>query len=253
MADSRPVSSFRSTDCPRRAVLRGAAGLVLAWLTPVRSDAAQEDGPPPVAGDLLVRVGDDALIPLAPDDVPFDGRALMAWAIGPAADAPKNAKLNKIIVARLNPAMMADGTRQRAADDIVAYSAVCTHAGCDVDEGLGSNESIFCSCHGSAFDARMAVRISAAGQSPAGGAAAEAAGRPADRGRAVHDDAGLRPGVGQLFRARSCSPDRTIEHPLERLQEGDQRLPSSADRPSPNGWPLTGRGWPGGYVQPVGT
>jgi Rieske Fe-S protein len=31
---------------------------------------------------------------------------------------------------------------------------VCTHAGCEVDEGLGSNESIFCSCHGSAFDAR---------------------------------------------------------------------------------------------------
>ena len=136
-------------------MLRGAAGLVLAWLTPVGSDAAQDEhGPPPAAGDLLVRVGDDALIPLAPDDVPFDGRALMAWAIGPAADAPKNAKMNKIILARLNPAMMADGTRQRAADDIVAYSAVCTHAGCDVDEGLGSNESIFCSCHGSAFDAR---------------------------------------------------------------------------------------------------
>jgi len=154
MADSRLVPAPGSTDCQRRAVLRGAAGLVLAWLTPVHAAAAQEDGPPPAAGDLLVRVGDDALIPLAPDDVPFDGRALMAWAIGPAADAPKNAKLNKIIVARLNPAMMADGTRQRAADDIVAYSAVCTHAGCDVDEGLGSNESIFCSCHGSAFDAR---------------------------------------------------------------------------------------------------
>ena len=167
---SRP---FRSTDCPRRAVLRGAAGLVLAWMTPVGRAAAQDEhGPPPAAGDLLVRVGDDGLIPLAPDDVPFDGRGLMAWAIGPAADAPKSGKMNKILLARLNPAMMADGTRQRAADDIVAYSAVCTHAGCDVDEGLGSNESIFCSCHGSAFDARNGGdEPRRAGQPPAGGAA----------------------------------------------------------------------------------
>lgn len=136
-------------------MLRGAAGVVLAWLTPIRAYAAQEQtGPPPAVGDLLVRVGDDSLIPLAPDDVPFDGRGLLAWAIGPSASAAKSGQLNKILLARLNPAMMADGTRQLAADDIVAYSAVCTHAGCDVDEGLGSNESIFCSCHGSAFDAR---------------------------------------------------------------------------------------------------
>jgi len=136
-------------------VLRGAAGLVLAWMTPVRTMAAQEAaGPPPAAGDLLVRVGDDSLIPLGPDDVPFDGRGLMAWAIGPSDSAAKGGQINKILLARLNPATMGDGTRQLAADDIVAYSAVCTHAGCDVDEGLGGNESIFCSCHGSAFDAR---------------------------------------------------------------------------------------------------
>jgi rieske iron-sulfur protein len=155
MADSSRVPAPISTNCPRRAVLRGAAGVVLAWMTPIRAYAAQEaKGPPPAAGDLLVRVGDDSLIPLSPDDVPFDGRGVMVWAIGPAASVAKTGQLNKILLARLNPANMADGTRQRAADDIVGYSAVCTHAGCDVDEGLGSNESIFCSCHGSAFDAR---------------------------------------------------------------------------------------------------
>ena len=156
MSDARSTRPPLTTDCPRRAVLRGAAGLVLAWMTPIRAAAAQESGPPPAAGDLLVRVDDAVLVPLAPDDVPFDGRGLLVWAIGPADSAAKTAKLNKIILARLNPAMMAGNTRQRAADDIVAYSAVCTHAGCDVDEGLGGNESIFCSCHGSTFDARNA-------------------------------------------------------------------------------------------------
>ncbi len=155
MADTTIPPSTAHADCPRRADLRGAAGGVLAWMTPIRAFAAQEEkGPPPAVGDLLVRVGDDALIPLSPDDVPFDGRGVMVWAIGPTAGAAKTGQLNKILLARLNPANMAESTKQRAADDIVAYSAVCTHAGCDVDEGLGSNESIFCSCHGSAFDAR---------------------------------------------------------------------------------------------------
>ena len=155
MADSLRVPDFPSTSCHRRAVLRGAAGLVIAWLTPTGALAAQsESGPPPVPGDLLVRDGDASLIPLSPDDVPFDGRGMFAFAIGPADSTPKNAKLNRVLLCRLNPTGMSDGTRQRAADDIVAYSAVCTHAGCEVDEALGSAESIFCSCHGSSFDAR---------------------------------------------------------------------------------------------------
>jgi rieske iron-sulfur protein len=156
MADSPRVPNLLSTDCQRRAVLRGAAGLVIAWLTPIGALAAQasESGPPPVPGDLLVRADDPNFIPLAPDDIPFDSRGLFAWAIGPADSTPKNAKLNRVLLARLNPATMGDATRQRAADDIVAYSAVCTHAGCEVDEGLGGAESIFCSCHGSSFDAR---------------------------------------------------------------------------------------------------
>jgi len=155
MAETVRTPSALLADCPRRAVLRGAAGVVLAWLTPIRAFAAQEEaGPPPAAGDLLVRVDDDQLIPLSPDDVPFDGRGVTVWAIGPAADTAKTGQLNKILLARLNPANMSESTRRNAADDIVAYSAVCTHAGCDVDEGLGGNESIFCSCHGSSFDAR---------------------------------------------------------------------------------------------------
>ena len=59
MSELPDTSHPRAFDCPRRAVLKGAAGLVLAWMTPVRASAAvQESGPPPVAGDLLVRADD---------------------------------------------------------------------------------------------------------------------------------------------------------------------------------------------------
>lgn len=133
-------------------LLRTAAGLVLAWLTPV-GGAAQPDQPSVAPGDLLVRVGDSSLIPLTPDDVPFDGRLLTAWPL--AGDSAKDGTpLNKIIVARLNPTTLSEATRARAVDDIVAYSAVCTHSGCEVDESLGDSQTIFCSCHSSIFDPR---------------------------------------------------------------------------------------------------
>jgi rieske iron-sulfur protein len=155
MPDTLSNDPIRQTDCGRRTMLRGAAGLVLAWLTPIRAAAQEANAPPPAPGDLLVRVDDAAFIPLAPDDVPFDGRALVAWPIGPTADAPKSgSSLNRILLARLNPATLDDATRARAADDIVAYSAICTHSGCEVDASLGDSQTIFCSCHSSNFDPR---------------------------------------------------------------------------------------------------
>jgi rieske iron-sulfur protein len=152
MADPR-LDSTLASGCGRRTVLRGAAGLVLAWMTPIRA-AAQDAPPPPAVGDLFVRVDDQSLIPLTPDDLPFDGRGVMVWPIGPAADAPKSGNLNKILLARVNPDKLADATRAGTADGIIAFSAICTHSGCEVDESLGGNETLYCSCHGSTFDAR---------------------------------------------------------------------------------------------------
>lgn len=153
MTDSRTSAPHRLRDCPRRAVLTGAAGLVLAWMTPIR--AAMQAPPDIAVGDWLVRQDDASFIPLTPDDVPFDGRALLAWPIAPNADAPRTGSpLNKIVVARLNPSGLSLSTRERAVDDVVAYSAVCTHSGCEVDASLGDNSTLFCSCHGSTFDPR---------------------------------------------------------------------------------------------------
>ncbi len=142
-------------DSQRRTWLRGAAGLVLAWMTPIRATAQDPSAAPPAPGDLLVREGDTDLIPLTPDDVPFDGRGMMAWPMSPTAYALRNgAPLNRIVLARLNPTVLSAATRARAVDGIVAYSAICTHSGCEVDESLGDSQTFFCSCHGSIFDPR---------------------------------------------------------------------------------------------------
>ena len=52
------------------------------------------------------------------------------------------------------------------ADGVVAYSAICTHSGCEVDESLGGNETLYCSCHGSTFDARRAAAPVISGPAP---------------------------------------------------------------------------------------
>ena len=51
-----PPSSSAGT--PRRTVLRGAAGLALAWMTPIQASRRTHDLSRPTAGDLLVKIGD---------------------------------------------------------------------------------------------------------------------------------------------------------------------------------------------------
>lgn len=147
--------STSSVNEPRREVLKSAAGLVLAWLTPISAFAQQGRDASPAVGDWLVRHGDSSLIPLTPDDVPFDGRALMAWAMSPKGDVLKDGNpMHRVVLARLNPNALSAFTQANAVDDIVAYSAICTHSGCEVDESLGDSSTLFCSCHGSIFDPR---------------------------------------------------------------------------------------------------
>ncbi len=153
MTDHR-LTPASPTDFQRRTVLRGAAGLVLAWLTPIRVAGQVPQGPAPASGDLLVRVDDPNLVPIAAEDVPYDPKGIMVWAISPQSDVAKTDAMHRIIVARLNPASLSQATRALAADDLVAFSAICTHNGCEVDESLGDNQTIFCSCHNSTFDPR---------------------------------------------------------------------------------------------------
>jgi rieske iron-sulfur protein len=72
-------------------------------------------------------------------------------------------RLNELLVVRLDPAELDDETRSRSADGIVAYSAVCTHAGCPVTawmRGATGDKDVFkCFCHNSEFDPRQAAQV----------------------------------------------------------------------------------------------
>jgi nitrite reductase/ring-hydroxylating ferredoxin subunit len=153
-----PLSSSSAT--PRRTVLRGAAGLALAWLTPVHTSAQDPRSSRPTAGDLLVKIGDTTATPLAPGDIATGATPTMAWPMVREDGVVRNgSRLNRLVLVRLDPAALGEHTKGLAADGVVAYSAVCTHTGCEVGAFLVQEQTLYCDCHQSKFDPRDQGRV----------------------------------------------------------------------------------------------
>jgi rieske iron-sulfur protein len=107
----------------------------------------------PKQADLLVKASDTAVTPLTPADIPVSGRQTMAWAMDPVDGTIRSgSRLNRILLVRLDPGKLAAETKPRAVEGVVAYSAICTHAGCEVTEWVADQQRLFCPCHESTFD-----------------------------------------------------------------------------------------------------
>lgn len=114
----------------------------------------------PRPGDLLVKVGDSMLKPLAPDDIPTGAAQTLAWALDATDGTVRSgSRLNRVLLLRLAPDALSPETRSRAADGVVAYTAVCTHTGCEVIEWLPDEQLIQCPCHYSNFDPKDGARV----------------------------------------------------------------------------------------------
>ncbi len=68
-----------------------------------------------------------------PKDIPIGGPPALAWPMDPVGKLVRSgSRLNKVLLVRLDPATLVGATRERAADGVVGYSAICPHAGCEV-------------------------------------------------------------------------------------------------------------------------
>jgi len=137
------------------------AGLALprAGIVAADDDARRKARPQP--NDRLVFAGGDRkgqLITLA--DLPAGGRPLTAYPMDPTARVVRDdSRLNQVLLVRLDPNSLNGDTRERAADGIVAYSAVCTHTGCDSWDWQPASSTIKCPCHFSEFDLKESARV----------------------------------------------------------------------------------------------
>ena len=145
----------------RRTALKAAIALGVGINLP-RSTLGQDDQAAlrPQAGDWLVQVGDSGLTPLAPEAIPVAAPQTMAWAMDPRSGTVRSgSRLNRVLLLRFDPDTLAADTRARAADGVVAYTAICTHNGCELTDWLGDEQTLSCPCHATKFDPKNGARV----------------------------------------------------------------------------------------------
>lgn len=135
-------------EISRRQVFTALAGFgaMAAAGTPVL--AQESDVPAP--GDILVAVKGEAV--LKPSDIdPTAKVTVLAYAKDAAGNVKKGNK-NKILLVKLDPEKIGSESEGRGVDGLMAYSAICTHAGCEVKSFDVKKGLLKCPCHGSEFD-----------------------------------------------------------------------------------------------------
>jgi Rieske Fe-S protein len=176
MSDAASSPEAGETECvgavpcacqTRRMLLTAAAAGVCVALAP--GIRAQEDKPGsdlrPQKDDLLVfSEGPQSGQVIKPSDLKLGAPPIHAWPKDPKTSVIRDGtRLNEILVLKLDPAELDDDTRARSADGIVAYSAICSHAGCPVTawvKGENSDKNVLkCMCHNSEYDPRESAQV----------------------------------------------------------------------------------------------
>jgi rieske iron-sulfur protein len=133
----------------------GIGAALRSAIAPAAAEPADER---PREGDHLVAI--DAATPdgLSPKDIAAP--VVIAWPMEPTAKLVRNgSRLNKVLLVRLDPATLVGPTRERAADGVVAYSAICPHAGCEVSGWIDDQKILECPCHNSQYNPREGAAI----------------------------------------------------------------------------------------------
>lgn len=152
----------------RRTLLLGALATTACLGCSTRTRAGED--PPgsderPQKGDRLVfSEGDSEGKLITAADLTPGGPPVHAWPQDPKTSVVRSAsRLNEILIIRLDPAELDEQTKARAVDGIVAYSAICAHAGCPVTawvkSDVGDKEVFKCMCHNSEYDPRAGAQV----------------------------------------------------------------------------------------------
>jgi len=157
-----------SAEQTRRELLLGALATTacLGCSAPVR---AGEDPPGsderPQKGDVLVfSEGDSEGKLIKATDLTLGGPPVHAWPQDPKTSVIRSAsRLNELLIIKLDPASLDEQTKARAVDGVLAYSAICAHAGCPVTawvkSDVGDQEVFKCMCHNSEYDPRAGAQV----------------------------------------------------------------------------------------------
>ena len=109
---------------------------------------------------MLVRTTDAAMTPITVEDLAIGATQTIAWPFDPVEKILRNgSRLNQVLLVKLDPEKLSPETRLRSANGVVAYTAICTHSGCEVDEWLSDEQLLYCPCHSSKFDPKDGAKV----------------------------------------------------------------------------------------------
>jgi len=144
----------------RRGLLTVASVVGMGLVADIIPALAEPTSERPKEDDFLVSIESDTTDALAPKDIPVGGPPVLAWPMDPAGNTVrKGSRLNKILLVRLDPSTLVGVTKERAAEGVVAYSAICPHAGCEVNVWVTEQQILECSCHFSHYNPREAAAV----------------------------------------------------------------------------------------------
>ena len=148
-----PQSGMNSVDLKRRQLLKATGAAAVAGCAMHAAPAQADDAAGMAKGDLLVPSKGDATAPLKADDIKVGAKPVLVWPFDLKDKKTKSdSRLNKLMLVRVDPATLSDEMKAGAVDGVIAYSAICTHQGCDVTEFVAADKLLMCFCHFSKFN-----------------------------------------------------------------------------------------------------
>jgi rieske iron-sulfur protein len=153
---NHPQSRFAK----RRMLLKSAVGLSSVPLIQTVF-AAEPNAMSPQAGDRLVfLLGDRKGEMIKPGDLTLGGPQQMAFPMDPQGKTVRDgSRLNQVLLIRLKEDQLSAEAKTSAAEGVVAYSAICTHQGCDVSQWKADTNTLLCVCHGSEYDPKDRANV----------------------------------------------------------------------------------------------
>ena len=144
----------------RRAVL-GLCAALLASPPEFANSAADPAMALPQPGDLLIPETPGAPPrPMRARDLPAGGPPVLAWPMDAATGiVRRGARFNQVLLIRLTIARLSAAEQVFASQGVVAFSAICTHAGCVVSSWRAADKCFLCPCHGSIYDPSAGARV----------------------------------------------------------------------------------------------
>ena len=151
-SDSRNEKDREATTLSRRSIFK--MGLATGMAVPMSAQGQAPNRLRPQPGDQLVfeeGANQDELV--RPELLGLEQRPLSALARDPETQVLRDgSRLNRVMITRIDPQKVTARYQANAAEGVIAYSAVCTHTGCDVINWDAGQLRMACPCHESQFD-----------------------------------------------------------------------------------------------------